>query len=68
MFFSWLVFNYFWLCWVFLAVCGHVSSCSKLGLLLVAVHGLLIAVVSVVCRNNMGSRHVGFSSCGMWAQ
>ena len=42
------------------------SSCSEPGLLFVVAHGLLIAVASLVAEH--GSRHVGFSSCGMWAQ
>ena len=51
----------FWLHEVFIAVCG-LSSCSKQGLLCVAVHGLLIEMATLV--GNMGSRHSGFSSCG----
>ena len=41
------------------------SSCGERGLLFVAVHGLLIAVGSLV--QSMGSRHMDFSSCGAWA-
>ena len=59
-------FIYFWLRWVF-----------------VAVHGLFLVVASgdyssLLCAGlslrwlpllwSMGSRHVGVSSCGMWAQ
>ena len=49
----------------FLAVLGlycymwSFCICSEQGLLLAAVHGLLIAVVSLV--GSMGSRHVAFS-------
>ena len=57
---------YFWLCWVFLAACR---------LSLVAASGgyssLLCAGFSLQCLlllQSMGSRCVGFSSCGMWAQ
>ena len=50
------LFN-FWLRWVFVAVRG---------LSLVAVHGLLVAVASLV--EEQGSRHAGFSSCGTRAQ
>ena len=39
------------------------SSCSEWELLFVAVHGLLIAVASLVEHG-----HAGFSSCGAWAQ
>ena len=38
------------------------SNCSEQGLLFVVVRGLLIAVASLVW--SMGSRRVGFSSCG----
>ena len=51
-----ILFIYFWLRWVFVAVCR---------LPLVVVHGLLIAVASLVVST--GSRHVGFSSCASWA-
>ena len=44
---------YFFLHWVFVAMCG---------LSLVAVHGLLIAVGSLVFWNT-GSRYMGFNSC-----
>ena len=42
------------------------SSCGKRGLLFVAVRGLLIAVASLAVEH--GSRRMGFSSCGTWAQ
>ena len=57
---------YFWLPWVFAAVRRLFSGCSEQGLLFVAVHRPLIAVVSLVGEH--GLRHVGFSSCGMGAQ
>ena len=41
------------------------SSCSKRGLLFIAVHGLLTAVASLA--GNTGSRHTGFSSFNAWA-
>lgn len=41
-------------------------SCGQLGLLLVAVHKLLIPVASLVGEH--GLKGVGFSPCGMWAQ
>ena len=58
---------------LFLAVLGlsccvrAFSSSGKRGLLFVAVRGLLIAVASH-CGVRAGSRRVGLSSCGMWAQ
>ena len=42
------------------------SSYVERGLLFVAVLGLLIAVASLVTEQ--GSRRVGFSSCGTYAQ
>ena len=41
------------------------SSCGERVLLFVAVHGLLIAVASLVAKH--GSRRMGFSSCGSLA-
>ena len=58
--------------YLFLAVLGlcccvqAFSSCGERGLLFVVVLGLLIAVASLVV--SMGSRRVGFSSCGSRAQ
>ena len=43
------------------------SSCGERGLLFVVVHGLLIAVTSLLLLST-GSRHAGFSSCGTRAQ
>ena len=40
-------FIYFWLCCVFVAA-QRLSSCVKQGLLILVVHGLLLAVVSLV--------------------
>ena len=57
-------FSFFLLRWVSVAARGLFSSCGEQGLLLVAVHGVLIAVASLVA----GSRRTGFSSCGTWAQ
>ena len=42
-----------------------ISSCGEWELLFIAVHGLLIAVVSLL--QSTGSRHMGFSSCGLRA-
>ena len=56
-FFFFLSFTYFWLHWDFIAALGlsHVVVCR-----------LLIAVASLVAEQ--GSRHMGFSCCGAWAQ
>ena len=48
-----ILFIYFWLCWVFIAVCGLSSSCGERGLLFVAVHGLLIAATSLVAEHRL---------------
>ena len=42
----------FWLRWVFIAVRAF-STCGKQGLLFVAVHGLLIAVASLVAEHGL---------------
>ena len=43
---------YFWLRWVFFAAWSF-SSCGERGLLFVAVHGLLIAVASLVVEHGL---------------
>ena len=49
-----------------LCCCAQASSSGgKQGLLFVAVRELLFAVALLW---STGSRHAGFSSCGMWAQ
>ena len=59
------LFIYFWLHWVFVAVCG---------LSLVAVSGGYSSLRStgfslswLLLLQSTGSRRIGFSSCGMWA-
>ena len=47
------LFIYFWLHWVFVAACGLFSSCDERGLLFIAVHDLLIAVVSIVVEHGL---------------
>ena len=65
-------FYFYFFIYLFLAALGlrccvrAFSSCGEQGLLFFAVHGLLIAVASLVAEH--GSRRVGFSSCGAWAQ
>ena len=53
-------FIYFWLHWVFIAVRGlffffffFVSSCGERGILFIAVHGLLIAVASLIVEHGV---------------
>ena len=52
------LFIYLWLCWVFVAVRG-LSLVAGSGLLFVVVHGLLIAVASLVAEH-------GLQACGLW--
>ena len=47
--FKFILFIYFWLHWVFIAF----SSCSKWGLIFVAVRRLLIAVSSLVVEHGL---------------
>ena len=51
-FFFFNKFIYFWLLWVFVAV-RPFSSCGEQGLLFVAVHGLPIAVASLVAEHRL---------------
>ena len=46
-----ILFIYFELRWVFVAVCRLFSSCSERGPLFVVVCGLLIAVASLVAEH-----------------
>ena len=48
-----ILFIYFWLRWIFVAACGLFSSCGERGPLFVAVHGLLIAVASLVAEHGL---------------
>ena len=66
-FFFLIYFIYLCLAALGLHCCAQAfSSCDERGLLYIVVHGLLIAVASLVAEQ--GSTHVGFSSCGTWAQ
>ena len=61
-----ILFIYFWLHWVFIAVRGFSlvalsGGCSSLQCAGFSLQWLLLL-------QSTGSRHVGFSSCGMWAQ
>ena len=57
---------YFWLHWVFVAACGLSLVAASGG------HSSLQCVGFssrwLLLLRSMGSRSVGFSSCGMWAQ
>ena len=44
---------YFWLCWVFLAVCWLSLVAASRGYPLVAVYGLLIVVASLVVKHRL---------------
>ena len=49
LFYYFILFIYcFWLRWVFVAACGFFSGFGEWGLVFVAVHGLLIAVASLM--------------------
>ena len=66
--FYFILFVYIWLHWVFDAAHALFSSCGEWGLLFVAVHGLLIAVASLVAEHKAAvvvARRL--SSCGSWA-
>ena len=53
------IFIYFWLRWVFVAACG---------LSVVTVSGGYSSLQWLLLLRSRGSRHAGFSSCGMGAQ
>ena len=55
----------FWLCWVFVAVCGLSVVGESGGYSVIVVHGLLLQWLLLL--QSMGSRHAGFSSCGAQA-
>ena len=46
------IYLFMWWCWVFIAACAF-SSCGKWVLLFVVVHGLLIAVTSLVVEHGL---------------
>ena len=62
-FYSSLLFVYFWLCWIFVALFGLSLVAVSRGRSLVLVHGLLLSAAYSVhpwCAS--------FSSCSMWTQ
>ena len=44
---------YLWLSWVLVAVHGLPFRCGERGLLFVAVHGLLVAIASLVVEHRL---------------
>ena len=60
------LFIYFWLCWVFVAVCRLSLVAASGGYSLLWCTGFSLRWL--LLWQSMGSRRAGFSSCGMWAQ
>ena len=48
-----ILFIYLWLCWVFVAARGLLSSGGERGLLFIAVHGPLTAVASLGAEHGL---------------
>ena len=46
-------FFFFWLCWVFVSVCGLSLVVTNRGYSLIVVHGLLIVVASLVVEHRV---------------
>ena len=57
---------YFWLCWVFVAARGLSLVVASEGSSLLRCAGFSLRWLLLL--RITGSRHVGFSSCGTWAQ
>ena len=64
--FSIYLLTYFWLCWVFVAVCGLPLAAASGGYSSLRCVGSSLQWLLLLW--SVGSRHVGFSSCGTWAQ
>ena len=60
------LFIYFWLRWVFVAVCGLSLVVTRGGYSSLRCVGFSLQWLHLL--RSMGSRHVGFSSCSTWAQ
>ena len=56
----------FWLCWVFVALCGPSLVVVSGGYTLLRCVGFLL--LWLLLLQSTGSRHAGFSNCSMWAQ
>ena len=65
-FFSLNLFIYFWLRCVFVAACGLSLVAASGGCSLLQCAGFSLRWLLLL--RSTGSRHAGFSSCGMWAQ
>ena len=61
-----IYFIYFWLCWVFVAVHGLSLVAESRGYSSLRCTGF--SLWWLLLLRSMGSRPVGFSSCGTWAQ
>ena len=61
-----ILFIYFWLCWVFVAVCGLSLVAASRGYSSLWCAGFSLRWLLLLWST--GSRHMGFSSCGTWAQ
>ena len=60
------LFIYFWLRWVFVAACRLSLVAASGGYSSLRYAGFSLQWLLLL--RSMGSRHAGFSSCGMWAQ
>ena len=60
-----ILFIYFWLCWVFVAACRHSLVVASGGYSSLQCVGFSLQWLLLLW--SMGSRHAGFSSCGSWA-
>ena len=61
-----ILFIYFWLCWVFVAALWLSLAAASGGYSSLQCTGFSLWWFLLLW--SMGSRHVGFSSCGTWAQ
>ena len=61
-----ILFIYFWLCWVFVAVCGLSLVVASGGYSSLRCAGFSLQWLLLL--RSTGSRRMGFSSCGTWAQ
>ena len=64
-FYKFILFIYFWLRWVFVAMCGLSLVAASGGYSLLRCTGFSLQWLLLL--QSMGSRHAGFSSCGSWA-
>ena len=64
--FLFLIEFIYWLCWVFVAACGFSLVVGSWGYSLVAIHGLLIAMVSPVSEHSLeGTQASVAAACGL---